>query len=235
MRIKAALFDLDGTLLPMDQDTFIKAYFGRLAAKLAPHGYDPKMLVKGIFAGIEAMVKNDGTCKNEDAFWRTFCGLFGERALEDKPVFESFYRNEFQQVKESCGFTPEAATLVRRLRERGIRVVLATNPLFPAVATESRIRWAGLRPEDFEWVTTYENSCFCKPNPAYYEEILCKLGLDAGDCVMVGNDVQEDGAAAKLGMRVFILTDCLIDRVEGENEELPRGGFKKLEAFLARQ
>ena len=84
-------------------------------------------------------------------------------------------------------------------------------------------------------MTTYENSCFCKPNPAYYEEILSKLGLDAGDCVMVGNDVQEDGAAAKLGMRVFILTDCLIDRVEGESEKLPRGGFKKLEDFLARQ
>ena len=235
MRIKAVLFDLDGTLLPMDQDTFIKAYFGRLAAKLAPHGYDPKMLVKGIYAGMESMVKNDGTCKNEDAFWRTFCGVFGERALEDKPVFESFYRNEFQQVKESCGFAPEAAPLVRRLRERGIRVVLATNPLFPAVATESRIRWAGLQPEDFEWVTTYENSCFCKPNPAYYEEILSKLGLDAGDCVMVGNDVQEDGAAAKLGMRVFILTDCLIDREAGKNEEMPRGGFKKLEDFLVRQ
>jgi len=31
----------------------------------------------------------------------------------------------------------------------GFRVALATNPIFPAIATEKRIRWAGLTPEDF--------------------------------------------------------------------------------------
>ena len=233
MGIKAVLFDLDGTLLPMDQEVFIRAYFGRLAKRLAPHGYEPEKLLKAIYEGIGAMVGNDGSCRNEDAFWNSFCARFGDRALEDKPLFESFYRNEFQQVKESCGFAPEAAPLVRRLKESGLRVILATNPLFPAVATESRIRWAGLEPSDFEWVTTYENSCYCKPNPAYYQEILDKLGLDAGECVMVGNDVQEDGAAAKLGLRVFILTDCLIDRGDGEKDDLPRGGFAALGAYLA--
>ena len=40
--IKTVLFDLDGTLLPMDQDNFVKAYFKNLAIKLAPHGYDPQ-------------------------------------------------------------------------------------------------------------------------------------------------------------------------------------------------
>lgn len=232
MGMTTVLFDLDGTLLPMDQEAFIKAYFGRLAAKLTPHGYDPKALMQGIYAGIGAMVKNDGSCINEDAFWKAFCSMFGERSLEDKPVFEEFYHNEFQQVRESCGFAPEAAPLIKKLKEKGLRVVLATNPLFPAVATESRIRWAGLDKADFALVTTYENSRFCKPNPAYYKEILDKLGLSAEDCVMVGNDVQEDGAAAALGMRVFILTNCLIDREEGKGAKLPHGGFDALEAYL---
>lgn len=231
MNMTTVLFDLDGTLLPMDQETFIEAYFSRLAAKLAPHGYESKKLLKSIYAGIGAMVKNDGSCTNEDAFWKTFCTLHGERALDDKLVFEEFYRNEFQQVQESCGFAPEASGLVKKLKACGLHVVLATNPLFPAVATESRIRWAGLNKDDFELVTTYENSRFCKPNPAYYKEILDKLGLSAQECVMVGNDVQEDGAASALGMRVFILTDCLIDRSEGESA-LPHGGFDALEAYL---
>ena len=233
MKLTTVLFDLDGTLLPMDQETFIRAYFGLLAKKLAPHGYDPKLLIKGIYAGIEAMVKNDGSCSNEDAFWKTFCALLGERCIEDKPVFEEFYRNEFQQVKESCGFTPEAVPLIKRLKARGLRVVLATNPLFPAVATQSRIRWAGMEPSDFEWVTTYENSSFCKPNPAYYEEILGRLGLEAGECAMVGNDVQEDGAAARIGMPVFILTPCLIDRDKGTDMAFAHGGFEELDAWLA--
>ena len=93
--IKAILFDLDGTLLPMDQDAFTKRYFKLLAAKLAPRGYDPKMLIDGIWAGTAAMGKNDGSCTNEQAFWNRFAGIFGERVRKDEPVFEEFYRKEY--------------------------------------------------------------------------------------------------------------------------------------------
>ena len=82
--------------------------------------------------------------------------------------------------------------------------MLATNPLFPPTATQSRIRWAGLTPEDFEFITTYDNSSFCKPNPDYYREILGKLNLNAGECLMVGNDVGEDMIARTLGMLSLI-------------------------------
>ena len=34
--ITTVLFDLDGTLLPMDQDRFVQSYIGRMAKKLAP-------------------------------------------------------------------------------------------------------------------------------------------------------------------------------------------------------
>ena len=114
----------------------------------------------------------------------------------------------------------------------GLRTVLATNPLFPAIATHSRIRWAGLEPEDFSWVTTYENSSFCKPNPAYYREILDKLGLQPQECVMVGNDVGEDGAAAKLGLPVFLLTDCLIQKPGTDASQMPKGSFSDLKNWL---
>ena len=103
MAIKAVLFDLDGTLLPMDQDEFTRAYFKLLAAKLAPRGYDPGALVDGIWAGTAAMVKNDGRCKNEDAFWARFAQIFGERVYDDKTLLDEYYRNEFQNVKAVCG------------------------------------------------------------------------------------------------------------------------------------
>ena len=72
MKIKTVLFDLDGTLLPMDQDAFTKGYFRLLAAKVAHRGYEPKALVDGVWAGTAAMVKNDGSCTNEEAFWKRF-------------------------------------------------------------------------------------------------------------------------------------------------------------------
>ena len=46
--LKAVLFDLDGTLLPMDQDAFVEGYFGLLARKMIPYGYEPEKLVKAI-------------------------------------------------------------------------------------------------------------------------------------------------------------------------------------------
>ena len=226
------MFDLDGTLLPMDQDQFTKYYFGLLAKKLAPYGYDAEQLTGGIWAGTAAMVKNDGSCTNEEAFWKKFCAIMGEKVLEDKPLFEEFYRVEFQGARASCGFAPQAAGLVKKLKAAGYRVLLATNPIFPAIATESRIRWAGLEPEDFTLYTTYENACRCKPNPDYYRDILSSMELDGGECLMVGNDATEDTAAELAGMQVFLLTDCLINKENKDISRWPHGGFDQLEKFI---
>ena len=230
--IKAILFDLDGTLLPMDQDEFIKAYFGLLAKKLAPLGYEPQALIDGIWKGTAAMIKNDGSCTNEEAFWNCFSALLGEYVRQDEPIFAEYYRNEFQNVKNVCGFDPRARELIDWLKTKPYQRILATNPLFPAIATQSRIRWAGLTPEDFSYYTTYENSRFCKPNPAYYLEILEKNGLKPEECLMVGNDVGEDMITRELGMQVFLLTDCLINKQNADISQYPNGGFPELADFL---
>lgn len=232
MGIKAVLFDLDGTLLPMELESFMNLYFKLLAQKLAPYGYEPSKLIEGIWAGTMAMMKNDGSCTNEEAFWNCFAGMFGDRVRADEPVFDQFYRNEFSGVKDACGFTPEAAKIVAKVKDAGLRVVLATNPLFPAIATQSRIRWAGLSPEDFEFYTTYENSSFCKPNPKYYLEILEKLGLQPEECLMIGNDATEDMVAASIGMKVFLLTDCLINKENRDISVYPSGGFDQLNKYI---
>ena len=232
MSITTVLFDLDGTLLPMDQDVFIKKYFGLLAQKLAPHGYDPEKLIQAVWAGTKAMVMNNGKVTNKEAFWITCDAALGCEASKDADIHIEFYRNEFNQVQEVCGFEPMAAQIVRSLKDRGYRVVLATNPLFPAIATQNRIRWAGLQPEDFEYITAYENSHHCKPNPDYYREILEQLHLRPGECLMVGNDVGEDMITQQLGMKVFLLTDCLINKQNADISQYPNGGFPELAYFL---
>ena len=232
MSIKVVLFDLDGTLLPMDQDEFVKAYFGLLAKKLAPYGYETEKLIPAIWKGTGAMVNNDGKKSNEEVFWEAFSAIFGEKVKEDLPLFDEFYRNEFVGAKAACGFTGKAAEVIKLLKEKDIRVVLATNPIFPAVATENRMGWAGLSPEDFEFYTTYESCRFCKPNPKYYEDIVEKLGVDAKKCLMVGNDVEEDMIAETLGMKVFLLTDCLINKESADISAYPHGDFEELIKFL---
>ena len=230
--MKTVLFDLDGTLLPMDQDTFIRAYFGGLAKKMAPHGYDPETLIRGIWLGTASMVNNDGTQTNEDAFWRGFGSIFDRNPRMDEAIFNEFYDQDFPKLSQSCGFNPDAARLIRLLKSRGCRLVLATNPIFPAAATRNRIRWAGLSWEDFSLVTTYENSRHCKPNIAYYQDILDSIGQQAENCIMVGNDVTEDMVARELGMDVFLLTDCLINKDSRDIHCYPHGDFEALTEYL---
>lgn len=232
MNLKMVLFDLDGTLLPMDQEAFTKYYFGLLAKTLAPHGYEPEKLIDGIWKGTAAMVKNPGEKTNEAVFWDTFAALMGEHVRNDEPIFDRFYRTDFAGAKAACGFNPKAAETVSHVKALGLRTALATNPIFPAIATENRMEWAGLNKADFELCTTYENACHCKPNPAYYQDILDKLGVKGEECLMVGNDVKEDMVAQKLGMKVFLLTDCLINKNDADISVYPHGSFDELNAWL---
>lgn len=229
---KVVLFDLDGTLLPMDMEAFIRAYFAGISARLARHGHDPKTLIQGIWMGTAAMQNNDGTKKNETVFWEHAVACCGQKIKDDEECFNAFYVEDFDKVQASCGYREEAAAIVRDLKAAGKRVALATNPIFPAIATQKRIRWAGLSHEEFELVTTYENSRYCKPNLQYYRDILKELGVDATDCVMVGNDVNEDMVAANLGMQVFLLTDCLLNKDEKDISVYPHGDFAALRKFL---
>ena len=214
MSIKAILFDLDGTLLPMDQDLFTEGYFRLLAEKMAPYGYEPKKLIDAIWRGTAAMVKNNGSRSNEEAFWEKFIEIYGEKV----------------GVLKMHGFS--SLEIIQKVKELGFRAVLATNPIFPAVATKSRVQWAGLDLSDFEWYTVYENIGFCKPNLHYYKEIAERLKLRREECLMVGNDVTEDMAAKEIGMEVFLLTNCLINRESKDIRQYPHGSFDELLQFI---
>lgn len=232
MNITTILFDLDGTLLPMDQDQFTNYYFGFLAKKAAPYGYKAEELIKAIWGGTKAMAKNDGSVTNEERFWQYFCSIFGDGAIEHKSVFEEFYRNEFQKAQVCCPLNPKAKETVDLVHELGFRTALATNPIFPSVATESRIKWAGLEESDFELFTTYEMIGYSKPNLEYYKEIMRRLNVTPEECLMVGNDVSEDMVVQQLGCKVFLLTDCIINKNDVDINNFPHGDFEDLKTFI---
>ena len=230
--IKTILLDLDGTLLPIDQDKFVNTYLSTLAKKASKYGYDANRLIKTIWKCTTNMIANDGAQTNESVFWNTFVGEFGEDVILNKDIFDEYYANEFQSIKSVCSCNPMSRCVIDILRSKGYKLILATNPVFPSVATESRMRWAGLDKEDFELYTTFETSCYCKPNLKYYEEILKKINCSAKECLMVGDDVEEDMVASKLGMKVFLLTDHLINKNNVDISEYPNGNFKDLLNYI---
>lgn len=223
------IFDLDGTLLPMpSQELFLEAYFKALYKKLLPYNIDAKKLYKAVWAGLAAMVENDGSVTNEQRFWDIFCGVFGEEVRKLEPVLMDFYQNEFDEARCETSTNPLADKCIKRLKEKGYCAVLATNPVFPKVATLTRIRWAGLDPQDFELITTYENSSYCKPNLDYYREVLHIIEKQPKECIMVGNDIKEDMCTESLGMDTFLMKDCLINTEKADISRYHQGGFVEL-------
>lgn len=226
------LFDLDGTLLPMDQDKFIECYFKGVATKLIPYGIEPRDLINAVGEGTKKMLSNDGTIYNYDRFWNKISDIMGEKIREFESVFMEYYKNEFQNVKDTTTPNSLSKKCINILKKKGYRLVLATNPLFPEIATYSRIYWAGLVPEDFEWITTYENSSYCKPNIEYYKEILNNIKASVNQCIMIGNDVSDDMVTKSIGMDVFLVTDCLININGDDIEKYRKGSFRNLIDFV---
>ena len=232
MRPKYIFFDMDGTLLPMDGAVFARTYFKVLTKKMLQYGYEPKQLIDGINVGITATQGNDGTHTNEELFWEHFARVTGERVLADREIFEDFYVRDFQRISSTCGYDPDAYATIELCRELGYPVVIATEPIFPLNAMESRLRWAGIEPASAVLITSYETSHYTKPSPGYYRETAERLGAKPEECVMIGNDVGEDMPAEELGMPVFLLTPCLINKKNADLSRWPHGGFPELHAWL---
>ena len=233
MKYTTILFDLDGTLLPMDLAVFKKKYFTELVKSIAQRGYDAELLMKGIMNGIEEMLSNDGNRTNEKAFFDAMQAVLGDRIYDDIKYFRDFYDNEFDNIKHFVGKNPKAFDVINILKARGYRLILATNPVFPMIATVKRICWAGLSPLDFELITTYEDFHFSKPSKGYYNEILDRFDLRAKECLMVGNDTSDDLSAMNAGIDVFLVTDNLINETGVDISKYPNGGLEDLLDYLS--
>lgn len=231
---KNILFDLDGTLLPLDTENFIKLYFGSLCKRFVPVlKVAPETLVNAVWKGMTAMVKNDNTMLNKDVFWSVCSAACGMDLYPYIDQFADYYLTEFIETKQATRVNPLAKKCVDLVNSRGKKVIVATNPVFPEVATLRRLNWAGITPDDFDYFTVYENSGCCKPNLEYYRMICDKCGINPEESIMIGNDVDEDMCASALGFDTYLVTDCLINRTDKDISEYKHGTFAQLYSFLS--
>jgi FMN phosphatase YigB (HAD superfamily) len=208
--LKAILFDLDDTLLGNAMETFIPAYFQALTQYMA-HMIPPERLISELIYATRAMEANDGTGPtNEEAFAELFYPAVGYERAALEPIFGRFYVEEFPKLQHLTQPLPEARPLVRWAFERGLQVTIATNPLFPRSPIEQRLEWAGVPVTEFDYalVTSYEIMHATKAHPAYYREILTRLGRQPDECLMAGDNWERDVVPAVLvGIPVYWIAE----------------------------
>ena len=146
--------------------------------------------------------------------------------------FDNFYRGEFSVCRAATRLQPLSRITVDYIKQHGGNIIVATNPVFPKSATYTRIEWAGLNPNDFSYITTYDNSSACKPNLNYFEEICSVCGIRPEESVVIGNDVDEDMISSRLGFDTFLVTDCLLNRSDKSLTLFRHGDFEDLFDFI---
>lgn len=228
--MKAILFDLDGTLLPMDVDMFMKVYFYEMS-KVFSEVCDIKTLSERIMKATEVMVRDTSDKTNKEVFTEAYSAIVNEDIDVHWALWDEYYENGYKNVKVSTKVSEAMIEAFKTIKEKGYKVILATNPLFPLYAIEQRIEWAGLDPNDFDYITSMEQNSYCKPQPKYYKQILEHNALLPEECMMVGNDVQEDMMAGKLGLKTYLVEDCMLHRTDEEVITTYRGSMNDFLAF----
>lgn len=229
--LDSILFDLDGTLLPMDMNEFMDIYF-REMCEVFKDITEPKLLVKNIWTATAEMVRNVEPITNEEVFINKFNQLVNGNINEYMKRFDYFYDTAFHKTREAVKSHILIKESIEILKKKNYKLVIATNPLFPRKAIYLRINWAGLNPEDFEYITCYEANHYCKPQLQYYKEVLEIINRKPEQCLMVGNDVQEDMIAGKLGMQTFLITDHIIHRTSDEILSTYKGDYNDFYTFV---
>jgi FMN phosphatase YigB (HAD superfamily) len=233
--IDTILFDLDGTLLQFSQKAFIETYFAKLGKVFIKLGMDSESSIKAVWAGTKAMMFNNGTLTNAEQFWDVFSkntGISGEKLVAVESACDEFYSNEFDSVKSIITPNDVPKRLVRSAAAMGYSLVLVTNPLFPACAVTTRLSWLGLEPQDFIYISHYNNCRYSKPNLGFYREVLAKIKKSPEQCLMVGNNPIEDMCIKELGVDTFLVTDFLENETNADITAFRHGTLDELEEFI---
>jgi putative hydrolase of the HAD superfamily len=208
----AVLFDFSGTLFRIEStDSWLRAALDEVGltvseAELAraaqelekagalPGGLAPRVPMPQELAAVWAT--RDESAELHRA---AYTGLSRLVALPDPGLHDVLY--DRHMLPAAWQPYPDAAEVLRALRERGIKVGVVSNigwDLRPVFRAHGLDRYVDV------YVLSYEHGVQ-KPDPRLFSTACAALGAEPRDVLMVGDNRRADGGAAALGCEVHFV------------------------------
>ena len=202
--IRTVLFDLDGTLLDIDVDNFIETYTRSVAERLMPDDKERGLavLAGSTYAMLAPEVNEDS---NQACLLRKLSDTLDRSPADLWRAIHHASKEILPGLRAMAKPIAGAADVVRAMHERGLKVVVATMPIYPRDVMLERLRWAGVQSDWIDHVACLEANRSAKPHRSYFLEMADAVGAQAEECLMVGDDEDQDMPALSAGMAVHLL------------------------------
>lgn len=229
--IKNIIFDMDGTLINTNHERFDYLYLKYIFNKFKSMGYKYEDVSLIVASGENKIRHNKGPLTNEELFIKHIKDNLDIEENKLISLIKDFHNNEYNNLKKCVKKIEITRVMVEVLKEKGYNLIIATNPEFPKSAIEKRLEWGKIDRNLFSYITSYENSHYCKPNEGYYKEILKNNNIKADETMMIGNDCFYDAAIEKIGIPCYIVTNYVRGKEYIDNCKL-KGDYNDLMEFV---
>lgn len=206
--LEAILFDLDNTLILFDENEYFKSYISKIALWFSDLMPEP-VFKKRLMTASQALLQNNGEMLNVDFYFNVFAKDFEDKKDLYWQRFKDFYATQYDQFESLVTVPNGLKTVMQRLLATNLKLVIASNPMFPLNIQLKRLSWAGIADIPYALITHIENMTYCKPRLEYYQQICEMINVPPSNCLMVGNDPVNDLIVAKLGMKTYLTLDCV--------------------------
>ncbi|XWX05092.1 HAD-IA family hydrolase [Aggregatilineales bacterium SYSU G02658] len=213
--IRAVLLDLDETLIANPDASFAAAFI-----QLVDDTTAPRLQVNTLRPAFHHMMQ----CLTAERFTiqnnlQLIYASLADFTHQPKPLIEEaftdFYAHHYPQLRRYVSPVSGSQALLEMLAQQDVTFALATNPVYPPTAISQRIAWGGLDASRAALITDASVMHFAKPDPAYYAEIIARIGVEPDEALMVGDHPTNDILAAQqVGLYTLLIDPTAPDRLQ---------------------
>ncbi len=225
--IRAVLLDLDETLIVNPDEAFAAGFVQLIDEALAP-----RLSVETLRPALRLMmqrltVERTQIISNLQLIHETLAESAQQPINLVREAFEAFYTQDYPALQRLVSPVDGAQMLIDCLIHQQVAVVIATNPVYPATAIQQRITWGALDASHAALITDAGAMHFAKPDPAYYAEIIARIGVEPDEAVVIGDHPINDIAAARqAGLHALQIDPSLPNRLQPVLQRISQEGWR---------